>query len=69
MRAMKFGQPPAESRVMSFVKKAISRRTLVRALFALPGLALLRGLPTPGPENLDEIVEVDGWILKRSDLL
>ena len=53
---------------MSFVKKAISRRTLVRALFALPGLALLRGLPAPGAENLDEIVEVDGWILKRSDL-
>ena len=52
---------------MSFVKKAISRRTLVRALFALPGLALLRAMP--GPENLEEIVEVDGWILKRGDLL
>lgn len=61
---------------MSFFKK-MSRRTLVRALIALPALSLLRKLPAahagtswvdPSRADPDEIVEVNGWILKRSDL-
>ena len=59
---------------MSFFKK-MSRRTLVRALIALPALSLFRKLPVAdaadtGPSRADpnEIVEVNGWILKRSDL-
>ena len=69
---------------MSFFKK-ISRRTLVRALIALPALSVFRKLPEAnaahagqsragqsraGPSRVDpnEIVEVNGWILKRSDL-
>lgn len=62
---------------MSFFIKKMSRRTLVRALIALPALSLFRKLPeaSAGPSRLDpsradpnEIVEVNGWILKRSDL-
>ncbi|MET2829619.1 hypothetical protein [Mesorhizobium shangrilense] len=49
---------------MSFFKK-ISRRGVVQALVALPALSLFRKLPDTAP---DEIVEVNGWILKRSDL-
>lgn len=46
-------------------KLRLSRRTLVQALLALPAFTLARRLPTPDP---DEIVEVDGWILRREDL-
>ena len=49
---------------MSFFKK-ISRRTIVQALIAVPALSLFRKLPEANP---DEIVEINGWILKRSDL-
>lgn len=49
---------------MSFFKK-ISRRTVVTALIAMPALSLFRKLPEANP---DEIVEINGWILKRSDL-
>ena len=59
---------------MSFFKK-MSRRTLVRALIALPALSLFRKLPEanathsdPSRADPNEIVEVNGWILKRSDL-
>ncbi|PBB25352.1 hypothetical protein CK228_16200 [Mesorhizobium sp. WSM4312] len=64
---------------MSFFKK-MSRRTLVQALIALPALSLFRKLPEadaaragpsradPSPADPNEIVEVNGWILKRSDL-
>ncbi|WP_095203818.1 hypothetical protein [Mesorhizobium carmichaelinearum] len=59
---------------MSFFKK-MSRRTLVRAMIALPALPVFRKLPEidaaqAGPSRADpnEIVEVNGWILKRSDL-
>ena len=59
---------------MSFFKK-MSRRTLVQALIALPALSLFRKLPEadgarahPSQADPNEIVEVNGWILKRSDL-
>jgi hypothetical protein len=48
-----------------FIKK-MSRRTIVQALIALPAVSLFRGRPAvAGPE---EIVEINGWILRRSDL-
>ena len=50
---------------MTILIKTVSRRAIVRSLAMLPALPLLRGLPDSDP---DEIVEVDGWILKRSDL-
>lgn len=50
---------------MTILIKTVSRRAIVRALAVLPALPLLRRLPDPDP---DEIVELDGWILKRSDL-
>ncbi|MER8375145.1 hypothetical protein [Mesorhizobium sp. M1406] len=65
---------------MSFFIKRISRRTLVQALIALPALSLFRKLPDADASHADpsradpsradpnEIVEVNGWILKRSDL-
>ncbi|QND57912.1 hypothetical protein [Mesorhizobium huakuii] len=59
---------------MSFFKK-MSRRTLVRAMIALPALSLFRKLPetdaaqaSPSRADPNEIIEVNGWILKRSDL-
>jgi hypothetical protein len=64
---------------MSFFKK-MSRRALVQVLITLPALSLFRKLPEAdaaraGPSRADpsaadpnEIVEVNGWILKRSDL-
>ena len=59
---------------MSFFKK-MSRRTLVQALIALPALSLFRKLPEADAANAgqsradpNEIVEVNGWIQKRSDL-
>ncbi|MBZ9677864.1 hypothetical protein [Mesorhizobium sp. ES1-1] len=58
----------------SFIKK-MHRRTIVQALIALPALSLFRALPHPSASSSDrpdadphEIVEVSGWILKRSDL-
>ena len=65
---------------MSFFIKKMPRRTLVQALIALPALSLFSKLPEAdtahtgqsgaGPSRVDpnEIVEVNGWILKRSDL-
>ena len=73
---------------MSFFIKKISRRTLVQALIALPGLSLFRKQPDASPADAshadpsradpshtgasladpNEIVEINGWILKRSDL-
>lgn len=59
---------------MSFFKK-ISRRAIVQTLIALPALSLFRQLPDANTSDSDpsradpnEIVEVNGWILKRSDL-
>jgi hypothetical protein len=45
--------------------KKISRRTIIQALLALPAFSLFRNTTKHAP---DEIVEVNGWILKRSDL-
>lgn len=44
----------------------ISRRSLLAAFLALPAIALIARVirPTRDPE----LVEVDGWILKRSDV-
>ncbi|UVK42991.1 hypothetical protein BPNPMPFG_004730 [Mesorhizobium sp. AR07] len=55
---------------MSFFIKKMSRRTIVQALIALPALSLFRKLPDADAPHADpnEIVEVNGWILKRSDL-
>ncbi|WP_176478994.1 hypothetical protein [Mesorhizobium sp. WSM3860] len=54
----------------NFIKK-ISRRTIMQALIALPALSLFRNQPAvsdPNGIDPDEIVEVNGWILRRSDL-
>ena len=48
-----------------FVRK-MSRRAIVQALIALPALSLLRS--RPAVVDPDEIVEINGWILRRSDL-
>ncbi|RVC47936.1 MAG: hypothetical protein EOS65_15805 [Mesorhizobium sp.] len=55
---------------MSFFINKMSRRAIVQALVALPALSLFRKQPVVDPPNADpnEIVEVNGWILKRSDL-
>jgi hypothetical protein len=60
---------------MSFFIRKMPRRMIVQALIALPALSLFRKLPEAnaaqaGLSQVDpnEIVEVNGWILKRSDL-
>lgn len=53
--------------MMTLFNKKISRRTIVQALLALPAFSLFRRLPDPAAD-IDEIVEIKGWILKRSDL-
>ena len=51
---------------MSKFVREMSRRAIVQALIALPALSLFRSRqPVVYP---DEIVEIDGWILRRSDL-
>jgi len=55
---------------MSFFKK-MSRRAIVQALVALPALSLFRtqsAVADPPSADPNEIVEVNGWILKRSDV-
>jgi hypothetical protein len=44
----------------------MKRRTFLAALFALPAVALLYRVIRPTASA--DIVEVDGWILKRSDV-
>ncbi|MBW8908243.1 MAG: hypothetical protein JF620_04295 [Mesorhizobium sp.] len=51
---------------MSHIIKKMSRRALVQALIALPMLSLFRSQPAAADPN--EIIEVNGWILRRSDL-
>lgn len=53
-----------------FISK-MSRRAIVQALIALPALSLFRNQTAPAnPDEIDpdEIVEINGWILRRSDL-
>lgn len=53
-----------------FIRK-MSRRAIVQALIALPALKLFGNQPAPAnPDGIDhdEIVEINGWILRRSDL-
>ncbi|MER8825230.1 hypothetical protein NKH73_01600 [Mesorhizobium sp. M0938] len=50
---------------MRFFSRKMSRRTIMQALIALPALSLFRKLPDADP---DAIVEINGWVLKRSDL-
>ena len=58
---------PTERFGMTLFNKKISRRTIVQAVLALPALSLFRKMPEPVADP-DEIVEVNGWILKRRDL-
>lgn len=55
---------------MSFFIKKISRRAIMQALVAMPALQLFRKLPDSDRPDADpdEIVVVNGWVLKRSDL-
>lgn len=70
----RFNETPSRSierRVMSRFIGKISRRSIVRALIALPALSLFRNRPVlanPDEVGPDEIVEINGWILRRSDL-
>jgi hypothetical protein len=50
----------------ALLTRVLRRRTLVKALLAVPAWSLFRSV-TP-PAQTDETVEIDGWILKRSDL-
>ena len=67
---MRGSKAPIERRVMSFFIRKISRRSIMQALIAMPALQLFRKLPdSEGPHaDPNEIVVVNGWILKRSDL-
>lgn len=50
-------------------QRNLPRRAVVNALLALPALALCRSvLPPPTPPSGDEVVEVSGWFLKRSEV-
>jgi hypothetical protein len=51
---------------MAFTSR-LSRRALIQTLLALPALSLFKPLPAPASMP-DEIVEVNGWIVRRSDL-
>lgn len=44
----------------------LKRRTFLAALLALPAVAFLHRIIRPTASA--DIVEVDGWILKRNDL-
>ncbi|MCO5160590.1 MAG: hypothetical protein M9939_05610 [Mesorhizobium sp.] len=53
------------TRSESLQPKASRRRFLKALLLALPAIALFKRIR---PTRHDDIVEIDGWILKRSDL-
>ncbi len=55
-----------ESGMTALLTRVLRRRTLMKALLALPAFSILRNLVPP--TQTDETVEIDGWILKRSDL-
>lgn len=48
-------------------KTRIGRRGVLAALLAIPAVALIHRLVIK-PTASHDIVEVDGWILKRSDV-
>ncbi|MCO6051488.1 hypothetical protein NGM99_17015 [Mesorhizobium sp. RP14(2022)] len=50
----------------ALLTRVLRRRTLMKALLVLPAFSILRNLVPP--TQTDETVEIDGWILKRSDL-
>lgn len=53
---------------MTLFNKKISRRTVMQALLSLPALSLFARTQQETAHDPNEIVEVNGWILKRSDL-
>jgi hypothetical protein len=51
------------------LQKALRRRAFLQVLTAVPAFALFRHLPPiEGPQGAEEIVQVGGWILKRSEV-
>ncbi|MBN9252274.1 MAG: hypothetical protein J0I86_17145 [Mesorhizobium sp.] len=48
--------------------RTLSRRSILNLLLALPFVPSLLGRPRPPANEGDEIVELNGWILKKSDL-
>jgi len=47
----------------------LTRRRIVQAMLAVPALALFRHASDPLPAlDADEIVEINGWILKRRNI-
>jgi hypothetical protein len=47
----------------------VTRRTIVQAVLALPTFALFRTVVVDASrKEAEEFVEVNGWILKRSEL-
>ena len=46
-----------------------TRRTILQALLSVPAFALFAANTVPSKQQpVDELVEVNGWILKRSEL-
>ena len=46
-----------------------TRRTILQALLSIPAFVLFAAHAAPSREQpADELVEVNGWILKRSEL-
>jgi hypothetical protein len=46
-----------------------SRRGVLQAMLAVPAFALFQFETTqPAPSKAEGVVEIDGWILKRSDV-
>ncbi|MDQ6435430.1 hypothetical protein RB623_15330 [Mesorhizobium sp. LHD-90] len=46
-----------------------TRRTILQALLSIPAFALFAAHAAPSRKQpADELVEVNGWILKRSEL-
>jgi len=50
---------------MSKELKPLSRRLMLQAFVAVPALSLFRAFARP---DADDTVEVNGWILKRSEV-
>lgn len=53
----------------ALIARTLPRRAILQALMAVPALSLFRALPpAPALPTDDEIVEVNGWFLKRSEV-